>query len=117
MTDEGHVPDTSVPFARTYDYFKYMTGITLLSIGGVFAFLKGDGVVLDVKRVIVILVALVISGVSSLLMAAYLAGLEVKPVSRDVLVRRIKFGGWVSTAFLSIGLGAFIQTFGSAILK
>ena len=103
------------PFARTYDFYKHMTGIALISIGGVFAFLTGDGPRLDMRRVVVVLVALGVSGVTSLLLAAYLTGLEVNAVARATVVRRIRLGGLVAVLSLAIGLGSFIQTFASAM--
>lgn len=117
MIDEDDGTGDDLPFARTYDFFKYMTGISLVSIGGIFAFIDGDTVKIDPRLAIVIIVFLVCAGVTSLLMAASLAGLEVKPTARAVLVRRVKLGSFVVVLFLSIGLGAFIQTFISAVLK
>lgn len=106
-----------LPFARTYDFFKYMTGISLVSIGGVLAFIDGDAVRIDPRLAIVIIVFLVLAGVASLLMAASLAGLEVRSVAPRTMVRRVKIGSFVAVFFLSIGLGAFIQTFVAAIVK
>lgn len=119
MIDEGEAQERTgeVPFARTYDYFKHMTGIALISIGGVFAFLDADGSKLDPRRSIIVLAALGLSGVTSLLMASFLAGLEVKPVAHEKLVRRVRLGGFAATFFLAMGLGGFIQTFASAMLQ
>ncbi|WP_326523436.1 hypothetical protein [Sphingomonas sp.] len=106
---------TPVAFARAYDWFKHMTGIALISIGGVFAFLDGDGVKLDPKRAVIVIAFLGLSGVTSLLMSSSLAGLETKPVEQGKLARRVKIGQATVTMSLSIGLGAFIQTFLSAM--
>ena len=116
MIDESEPePHDALPFARTYDYFKYMTGIALVSIGGVFAFLDGEGVKLDPKRAVIVIAFLGLAGVTSLLMAASLAGLETKPVPHDKLARRVQLGSTAVTSLLSVGLGAFIQTFISAM--
>lgn len=106
-----------MPFARAYDYFKHLAGISLVSIGGVFAFLDGSGTALDPRRIIIILAAIGLAGVISLLMAGSLASIEVKPVPHAKTARNVRYGLIAATFFLAIGLGAFIQTFSSAILK
>ncbi len=119
MTDEESVPERpgELPFGRAYDYFKHLTGIALVSIGGVFAFMDSSGIALDTRRVIIILAALGIAGVISLLMAGGLASIEVKPVDHAKMARQARYGLIAATFFLAIGLGSFIQTFSSAVLK
>ncbi|NML05939.1 hypothetical protein [Sphingomonas sp. G-3-2-10] len=119
MNEEGDGPakGSELPFARAYDYFKHLTGIALISIGGVFALLDGAGAKLDVRRTFIVLAALGGSGVISLLMAGSLASIEVKPVAYEKTARQVRYGMIAATFFLAIGLGSFIQTFSSAILK
>lgn len=105
-----------LPFGRAYDYFKHLTGIALVSIGGVFAFMDGTGVKFDARRVIIILAAMGVAGVISLLMAGALVTIEVKPVAYAKVARQVRYGLIAATFFLAIGLGSFIQTFASAIL-
>lgn len=106
-----------LPFARAYDFFKHMTGVALVSIGGVFALLDGSGATLDRPRVIIVLAFIGLSGVTSLLMANALVSLEIKPVSYDKMARRVRYGLIAATFLIAAGLGSFIQTFSSAILK
>ncbi|WP_423602307.1 hypothetical protein [Sphingomonas sp. MS122] len=108
---------TELPFARAYDYFKHMTGVSLISIGGVFALLDGAGAKFDPRRVIIVLGAIGLAGVISLLMAGALASIEVKPVPQAKTARQVRYSLIAATFFLAAGLGAFIQTFSSAILK
>lgn len=107
----------AAPFARAYDFFKHLTGVALVSIGGVFAFLDGEGPKLDMRRMIIVLACLGIAGATSLLMASALATQEVKPMPRDKMVRNVRYGLVAATFFLAAGLGAFIQTFSSATFK
>ncbi|MBO9711469.1 hypothetical protein [Sphingomonas sp.] len=117
IEDETAEEGRELPFGRAYDYFKHLTGISLVSIGGVFAFMDGTGTKLDPPRVIVILTAIGLAGVISLLMAGALVSIEVKPVPRDRMARQVRWGLIGASFFLAIGLGSFVQTFGSAILK
>jgi hypothetical protein len=119
MTEDESAPEREgeLPFGRAYDYFKHLTGISLVSIGGVFALMDGTGTTLDPRRVIILLAALGVSGVISLLMAGALASIEVKPVVYAKMARQVRYGLIAATFFLAIGLGSFIQTFASAILK
>lgn len=102
-----------VPFARNYDFFKHLTGIALVSIGGVLAFADKPGMAegRTPTKIMIVLGALGISAVTSLLMAGMLTGLEVKPVTRERVRRRIAAGGAVAVCFLAVGLGAFVQTY------
>jgi hypothetical protein len=115
--DETAERKDELPFGRAYDYFKHLTGISLVSIGGVFAFMDGSGATFDPRRVIIVLAAIGIAGVISLLMAGVLVTIEVKPVAYARIARQVRYGLIAATFFLAIGLGSFIQTFASAILK
>lgn len=119
MTEDESVAERGgeLPFGRAYDYFKHLTGIALLSIGGIFAFMDGSGIAFDTRRVIIILAALGTAGVISLLMAGALASIEVKPVVHAQMARQARYGLMAATFFLAIGLGSFIQTFASATIK
>jgi hypothetical protein len=119
MNDDNQPERSSaeLPFARAYDFFKHMTGIALISIGGVFAFLDNAGTKLDAKSITAVLAALGLSGVTSLLMSNTLATLEVKPVPEAKVARQVRIGLVSSTFFLAVGLGAFVPSFASAILK
>jgi hypothetical protein len=119
MTEDEPAPERKdeLPFGRAYDYFKHLTGISLVSIGAVFAFMDGSGTTFDPRRVIIVLSAIGVAGVISLLMAGVLVSIEAKPVLYDKLALQVRYGLFAATFFLAIGLGSFIQTFASAILK
>jgi len=119
MTEDEPAPERGddLPFGRAYDYFKHLTGISLVSIGGVFAFMDGTGAKFDPRRVVIVLSAIGVAGVISLLMAGHLVSIEVKPVLHAKVARQVQYGLIAATFFLAIGLGSFIQTFASAILK
>jgi len=117
MIDDADAPEGDAPFARSYDFFKHMTGIALVSLGGVFAFADGTGTRFEHKQLIVVLSFIGLAGVTSLLMAAYLAGIEVKPQPRDKVARTIRLAQGVVSMLLSGGLGSFLYNFTPAILK
>ena len=120
MMDAGQEADETVralPFARSYDFFKHMAGIALVSLGGVFAFADGSGVEFEKRQLIVVLAFIGIAGLTSLLMASSLATLEVKPEPDATVARRIKIAQLVVSFSLSGGLGAFMYNFTPALLK
>jgi hypothetical protein len=117
MIDEDEAAHGEAPFARSYDFFKHMTGIALVSLGGVFAFADGGGTRFEHRQLIVILSFIGLAGVTSLLMAAHLAGIEVKPEPREKVARTIRLAQGAASLLLSGGLGAFLYNFTPAILK
>ena len=119
MTEDEAAPNDGdeLPFARPYDYFKHLTGVALLSIGGVLAFMDGGAIKFQAVQGIIILAALGIAGVISLLMAGALAALEVKPVPRDKMARQVRGNLVAATFFLAVGLGAFVSNFASTVLE
>ncbi|SOB87417.1 hypothetical protein SAMN06297144_2549 [Sphingomonas guangdongensis] len=118
MIDEDEVGVGEQPFARSYDSFKHMTGVALLSLGGVFAFTDGSGgMQFDRKQIVVILSCFLVAAVTSVLMAGSLAALEVKPEPRAVVARRIRIGSIVVGMALSGGLGGFTYNFIAGLLK
>ncbi|MFL9842587.1 hypothetical protein ABS767_16575 [Sphingomonas sp. ST-64] len=117
MIDQDDTPGGELPFGRAYDFFKHMTGIALISIGGVFALMDNTAAKLDGLSLVIVLGALALSGVTALLMANSLVTLEVKPEPHAKMVRNVRIGLVMSTFFLAVGLGAFVPSFASAILK
>lgn len=117
MIDEDEGFEATLPFARAYDFFKHMTGITLISIGGIFALMDNSAATLDSKSIVTILAALGLSGVTCLLMTNALVTLEVKPEPVAKMARKVRIGLVMATFFLAVGLGAFVPSFASAILK
>jgi hypothetical protein len=118
--NEGDEADEAVrhlPFQRSYDFFKYMTGLALVSLGGVFAFADGSGVEFERRQLIVVLAFIGLAGLTSLLMASSLASLEVKPEADATVARRIRIAQVVVSFFLSGGLGAFMFNFTPVLLK
>lgn len=98
-------------FPRSYDFFKHMTGVALISLGGVFALMQTMSEAGDRRRGIAALAAICLSGAISLTMASALATLEVKPARLEKIAKQIRFGLIASSTLLGFGLGAVIQTF------
>ena len=116
MTDENEpVPgNAELPFARAYDYFKHMTGVSLISIGGVFALIGGPTKIGRAK-LLIILAAIGLTGVISLYQASALGTLESKPVPHAKLAKQVRYSQFAAMLFLMVGLGAFIQSFAGAL--
>lgn len=117
IDDDGLDVHGEPAFARSYDFFKHMTGVSLVSLGGVFAFIDGSGLQFNRRTLIVVLVLIGVAGVTSFLMAAGLATLEVKPEPHATVARRIRIAQGILGTSLSVGLGAFIYNFTAALLK
>ena len=117
IDEDSDATDAPAPFARSYDFFKHMTGIALLSIGGVFAFLDGATAPPDKVKYAMVIGFLGMSGISSLLMASVLAMVEAKPVAHAKLAKQVMFGQIAAVFFLSVGLGVFMPTFAASMLK
>jgi hypothetical protein len=115
--DEADETVRHLPFQRSYDFFKYMSGLALVSLGGVFAFADGSGVEFEKRQLIVVLTFIGVAGLTSLLMASSLATLEIKPEADAVVARRIRIAQLVVSFSLSGGLGAFMFNFTPALLK
>jgi hypothetical protein len=115
--DEANEAARPLPFARSYDFFKYMTGIALVSLGGVFAFADRSGAEFERKQLIVVLSFIGVAGLTSLLMASSLSSLEIKPEADETVARRIKIAQLVVSFALSGGLGAFMYNFTPVLLK
>jgi hypothetical protein len=117
MIEEDDEPTEGTPFARSYDSFKHMTGVSLLSLGGVFAFADGGGMQFERKQLVVVLGFILIATVTSVLMAGQLAALEVKPEPRDTVARRIRVASLIIGMSLAGGLGGFTYNFVRALLR
>ncbi|KQN25687.1 hypothetical protein ASE86_05620 [Sphingomonas sp. Leaf33] len=117
MIDDDGGDGDGLPFARSYDSFKHMTGIALLSLGGVFAFADGGGMQFERRQLVVILGCILMAALTSMIMAGQLAALEVKPEPREIVARRIRIASIIVGGSLSIGLGGFAYNFISALFK
>jgi len=118
MIEEDGAEPGEAPFARSYDSFKHMTGVSLLSLGGVFAFADGGGgMVFERKQLVVVLGAFLVSTVTSVLLAGQLAALEVKAEPREVVARRIRTASAIVGMSLAVGLGGFTYNFVGALFR
>ena len=116
MTDQNQPEPGSaeLPFARAYDYFKHLTGVSLISIGGVFALIGGPTQI-ERRKLLVILASIGIAGVISLYQSSALGSLESKPVPHEKLAKQVRYSQLAAMLFLMVGLGAFVQSFTGAL--
>ena len=120
MIDDADAGDGStdgLSFPRSYDSFKHTAGISLLALGGVFAFADGSGMRFPPAQLVIILSFIAIAGITSILMTGMLATLEIKPEPRALMIRRIRMAQLVIGFSLFGGLGGFTFNFLSALLK
>ncbi|WP_137861056.1 MULTISPECIES: hypothetical protein [unclassified Sphingomonas] len=105
-----------LPFARAYDFFKHMTGISLVSLGGVFAFVGGGAIKVEPVKLYLALGFIGLGGVISLFHTTVLAALETRSVPREKLAKQVRYGQYAVTALLMAGVGAFVQSLAKVIL-
>ena len=95
--------------ALLYDWFKHMTTLSLLTIGGVLSLVQGDqGAGIKKPLLIVVLVFVGISGLLSFSGAAQVVGVR---ADGTPLPKHFKHVRGVAAMALSIGVGAFTYIF------
>jgi hypothetical protein len=114
--DEMVVVERGDPLARIYDYFKHLTTVSLVSIGGVFGLLQGDGPKLKPVATLVILGVIAAAGGISMISASVIASVELRGPSTDRFRKWVGVVQLITTCMLLFGLGIFIGVF-SRILK
>ena len=107
--DEGGRPPGTDPEAMLYDWFKHLTSLSLLTLGGVLS-LSQVADAEDIKRstLTVVLVLVSLAGVMAFSAADQIvqSRLKEQPLSRQVI-----FMQRATPAVLGMGLGAFIYVF------
>lgn len=95
-----------------YDWFKHITSLTVLTIGGVMALSQQPDVKLPHSSLLVVLICLVGSGISAFSGSVQIvdAGLQSKPLAKSIL--------WLKHSAiicLLIGIGSFTGMFLKAV--
>ena len=115
MSDDEAVTVIGDPLARSYDYFKHLTTVSLITIGGVFGLLQGDGPKLKPVAIMVVMGILAASGAISMLMTSAIAATDLRGGDTARARRVILIVQRVATALLMFGLGIFIGAFSQVI--
>lgn len=99
-------------FARFYDFFKHMTGVALVSIGGVLSLSSGTNILINSTTLFLIITSLGISGLIAVLMLSMLTAIGLKDASYKMTVRRFLLSSQNGTVLLMLfGLGVFTGAF------
>jgi hypothetical protein len=96
---------------RAYDFFKHLTGVSLISLGGITGLLGEQGPEVPKAKLIMLMTCIGLAGAVSLFTAASIVGTvdlgERSPISTKSVRRAVQVAVWS----LAVGLGAAIQTF------
>lgn len=112
MTDDGAPAAADDPFARVYDYFKHLTTVSLIAIGGVLGLLSGDGPVLKPIAIVIVVGTLGFAGFLAMMMMASLSALGFKTPEEVARIRRVVLAiQGAATFLLMFGLGIFLGAF------
>lgn len=105
-------------FARVYDFFKHMTGIVLVSIGGVIGLSKGEGASINPVAFGIIIGCLSAAGLVAVTMLWQLASMGFRgPEATAKLRRTALVAQSLVVVLLLFGLGVFMGVFAIALVK
>jgi hypothetical protein len=114
IDDEGaHDVQTGERAAVLYDWFKHLTSLSLLTLGGVLSLAQSDGAA-DIRKsmLVLVLVLLAVAGMASFSGAAMVVESRTK---RAPLSRWVNATGAVAATSLSMGIGAFLYVFAKVL--
>jgi hypothetical protein len=113
--DEIVIIEPSDPLARVYDYFKHLTTVSLIAIGGIFGLLQGNGPKLKPAATIVVLgVIALAAGISMMTTSAITFG-ELRGKVTEKTRTQLAILQLSTTCLLMIGLGIFVGLFSSIV--
>lgn len=111
MIDVSDPDGGARPHQRAYDFLKHLTGVSLISLGGITGLLGGQGPEVPKAKLIMLMSCIGLAGAVALFTSARIVGTidldEGKPISTASVRRATQVAVWS----LAVGLGAAIQTF------
>ena len=115
MSDDGQVVDDAT-YSRTYDYFKHLTTVSLVSIGGVLGLLTGKVGGISSRAIILVIVMLGLAGFLSIMNMFTISVMATRGRSRgDKTVRQLLISQYAATFSLVLGLGIFLGVFSKIV--
>ncbi|MBK9471878.1 MAG: hypothetical protein IPO18_06295 [bacterium] len=101
---------------RAYDFFKHLTGVSLVSLGGIMGLLGGQGPEVPKVKLIMLLACIGLSGAVSLFTAATMVSSSDPDKGKQMSSRSVHLSLGVAVWSLCLGLGAAIQTFSTLLM-
>lgn len=108
MADEKDAADTSEPLGRTYDFFKHLTSMSLISLGGVLGLPTLGQVSMPSLGILAVVLLVGNAGALALMGSSMMAGAELDGRNITGHKRTLKVMQQVSTVTLFFGLGLFL---------
>ncbi len=107
--EQAHDLQTGEQAAVLYDWFKHLTSLSLLTLGGVLSLSQSDAVA-DIKKamLVLVLVLLSVAGMASFSGAAMVVESRTKS---SPLSPWVNLTGTIAAMSLSMGIGAFLFIF------
>ena len=99
--------------ARAYDFFKHLTTLGLISIGGVLGLLQNQQVQISTRAILMSVGAIGLSAFVALLSNA---GLASAPGGREPGLRTLRTLQWLSVALFVFGAGIFTGAFSKGLI-
>lgn len=99
------------PFARVYDYFKHLTTVSLLAIGGIFGLLQGSGPKLKPVATMVVLGVIALAAGISMMATSAITLSELRGQLTEKTRKHLAIVQLGTTCLLMVGLGIFVGLF------
>ncbi len=116
MIDSADADHPDTLHQRAYDFFKHLTGVSLVSLGGIMGLLGGQGPEVPKSKLIVLMCFIGVSGAVSLFTAATIVTTSDLGEGKRISTRAVRLSMSVAVWSLTLGLGAAIQTFSTVLL-
>lgn len=116
MIDDAEADEPATSHQRAYDFFKHLTGISLVSLGGIMGLLGGQGPEVPKVKLVILMGFVGLAGAVSLFTAATIVTNGDLGEGKPLSTRSVRLALRIAVWSLSLGLGAAIQTFAKLLI-
>ncbi len=116
MVEDEQAESLDNPYPRAYDFFKHLTGVSLISLGGIIGLLGGQGPDVPKAKLIVLMGFIGVSGAVSLFTAATIVSASDLGDRKQVSTKSVRLSMGIAVWSLALGLGAAIQAFATVLM-
>ena len=95
-----------------YDFFKHMTTLSLVTLGGILSISQTAGVEIPIRELLPAIALITVAGAASLYSMEAMIKLR---LANQPLTRSIRWQRLVASGSFGIGIGAFLGKFGDFI--